>query len=451
MDSALAQLPPLGAPSESDYPAIIYIQNLRDVIELLINEDQTFYDQTSPNEKTRLDLLEKMSESDPYRLFLMAEVKLQWALVKMKFGEKFNGAWSVRQAYKYALQNSKSFPQFLPDNKTLGVLHILIGSVPEQYSWVLYLMGVEGSIVEGVEELRTIRNSKDFFQFESSILLAMIDAYLLDNRTDAIATVESYYQEQPQNILLEYLLASLLMKNNQAEKTITTIQPNNLQNSAYPPFPILFYLKGEAYLQKGDYTLAVSNFTQFLKQFKGKNLVKDVYYKIFLSYWLGGQSELAQENLDLARQNGTTYTEADKQADRQINEGYPNPVLMKIRLLTDGGYYSNALALIEQYQNTPFSTGKESVEFTYRQARLFHQMMQIDQAIENYKLTIEGSADEDWYFAPNSCLQLGYIYQRQGKLDLAREYFEKALTYKGHPYKNSIDNKAKSALGGLNP
>jgi len=33
----------------------------------------------------------------------------------------------------------------------MGMLHILIGSVPEKYSWILYLMGLEGSILEGIE------------------------------------------------------------------------------------------------------------------------------------------------------------------------------------------------------------------------------------------------------------------------------------------------------------
>jgi len=37
----------------------------------------------------------------------------------------------------------------------------------------------------------------------------------------------------------------------------------------------------------------------------------------------------------------------------------------------------------------------------------------------------------------------------QGKTSDAKNYFEKALTYKKHEYKNSIDSKAKSALAQL--
>ncbi len=449
MDSAMAQLPSLGSPTERDYPAIIYIQNLRDVMELLITEDLGLYEQKGPNEKIRLNLAKEMSESDPFRLFLAAEVKLQWAFVKIKFGERFNSAWSVRQAYKYATENSRAFPEFLPDNKTLGLLHILIGSVPEKYSWLLYLMGVDGTILEGVEELEDVKNSHDLFQFESSVLLATVHGYLLHNETEAIATIGDHYDETPQSLFLQYLLALLLMKNSQAEEAIKILEQNHLHRPAYLQLPTLFYLKGEAHLQQGDYALAIKNLNRFLDEFRGKNLIKDAYYKIFLSYWLGGQVELAKEYLILARDNGLTFTEADKQADRQIKQGYPNPILMKIRLLTDGGFYSNAITLIEQHQPSDFKTKRESAEFTYRQARLLHQTKKLDQATEKYKLVVENSEGESWYFAPNSCLQLGYIYQRREKIDLGRKYFQQALTYKRHPYKNSIDNKAKSALDGL--
>ncbi len=53
------------------------------------------------------------------------------------------------------------------------------------------------------------------------------------------------------------------------------------------------------------------------------------------------------------------------------------------------------------------------------------------------------------YFAPNSCLHLGYIYEKQQNIQKAISYFEKAITYENHEYKGSIDNKAKAKLNQL--
>ena len=56
------------------------------------------------------------------------------------------------------------------------------------------------------------------------------------------------------------------------------------------------------------------------------------------------------------------------------------------------------------------------------------------------------AGDESWYFAPNACLQTGYLLVEEGKTAEAKNFFQKALTYKKHEYKNSIDSKAKSAM-----
>jgi hypothetical protein len=47
---------------------------------------------------------------------------------------------------------------------------------------------------------------------------------------------------------------------------------------------------------------------------------------------------------------------------------------------------------------------------------------------------------------PQAALQLGYLAQEAGQKALARSYFEKALHYPWHEYKNSTDAKANLAL-----
>jgi hypothetical protein len=85
----------------------------------------------------------------------------------------------------------------------------------------------------------------------------------------------------------------------------------------------------------------------------------------------------------------------------------------------------------------------------YRTARLNHKAGQDKDAVTYYLKTIELSKDETYYFAPNSCLQLGYIYQGRKEKAEAKKYFTAALNYKNYEYKNSIDNKAKAALNDL--
>ena len=52
-------------------------------------------------------------------------------------------------------------------------------------------------------------------------------------------------------------------------------------------------------------------------------------------------------------------------------------------------------------------------------------------------------------FGATAALQLGLIYQQKQDKTQARFYFQKALRFKHHEYKNSVDNKAKAGLSQL--
>jgi uncharacterized protein HemY len=73
-------------------------------------------------------------------------------------------------------------------------------------------------------------------------------------------------------------------------------------------------------------------------------------------------------------------------------------------------------------------------------------MGDINAAKTFYQQTIEMTGTNSWYFAPNAALQLGYIAQSEKDYANAKKFFEKAMSYKRHEYKSSIDTKAKAAL-----
>ena len=205
------------------------------------------------------------------------------------------------------------------------------------------------------------------------------------------------------------------------------------------------------YLHKGEYESAIQSYQAFLTKYHGLNYVKDAYYKTGICYWLAGRKTESSEHFNKAKEEGKESTEADKYAARSLaDEILPNIKLAKIRYATDGGYYDVAKKITESVTENELTTSKEKIEFVYRKARLSDKSGSIKEAIKFYKETISIQQDENWYYAPNACLQLGYISMNQNKINDARNYFEKAIRYKKHEYKNSIDSKAKSALAQLN-
>lgn len=147
---------------------------------------------------------------------------------------------------------------------------------------------------------------------------------------------------------------------------------------------------------------------------------------------------------------GKEATEPDKYAARSLAEPHlPHVALTKVRYFTDGGYYEEATKVVETIDPLSLTDKRDQVEYHYRKARLAHKMDDLPIARELYNQTIALTGTENWYFAPNACLQLGYLAMHDNDAANAKLYFARALSYKKHEYKNSIDSKARAALAQL--
>jgi hypothetical protein len=163
-----------------------------------------------------------------------------------------------------------------------------------------------------------------------------------------------------------------------------------------------------------------------------------------------GSEVKADSTFAIARVEGNETVEADKSAARTITgRERPATELLRARYFIDGGYFDKARTVLNAIQDQDLKSPKDRVEYFYRKARLEHGTDHIAAAKLFYQQVIDMSENEPWYFAPNSCLQMGYLSLQQDKATDAKVFFRKALSYKHHEYKNSIDSKAKTALNRL--
>lgn len=423
-------------------PADCFLLHLVQTIDFLITESPTVYEQLEAQNDVFTDVIEN-SPDGPEQKFFLAEIKLRNAFTNLKLGNELSATWQLRQSYKLIQENIEKYPDFIPNYKTMGILHVLIGSVPEQYQWIINLLGMQGDIKQGLLELGKVSSSQDIFTHEARLLEATIYAYLLNKADKASQAVRSLPLDENQD-LVAYIAMAIYLKNGNAKNAfdIYKMYKNNDRN------PLLHYQAGEMFLQLGQYRDAENALEKFVALFKGQNFIKDAYYKLFLAYWLQNQNEKALLYLNKARNQGQTLSEADKHANKMLDRSEKlNRDIMKIRFFTDGGNFHEADSIIN-VTDTSTLNADDKLEFQYRAARLSHKQGDIAKAIALYKQVIK-QQQGSYYFAPNSCLQLGYIYKDMGEVNKAESWLQKALKYKGHEYKNSIDNEAKAALKSL--
>ena len=144
---------------------------------------------------------------------------------------------------------------------------------------------------------------------------------------------------------------------------------------------------------------------------------------------------------------GNTDTDADKEANKNAKSGrWPNPLLLKARVLNDGGYNDQALTLLQTKNINEFTDATDKLEYTYRTGRIYDDLNKDDAAIKNYLTAISLGISRTEYYASRAALQIGMIYEKQGNKSLAIQYYTKCLEMANHDYKDSIDQKAKSGI-----
>jgi hypothetical protein len=421
-----------------------YVIALAEALELLITEDGEKYTEYEDRFNERLERKTKLNTPDD--LFLQAEIRIHWTFVYLKFGHEFDAALNLRQAYLTVQELKTRYPKFEAIKKTSALIEIIIGSVPVKYNWVLGLLNMEGSTKAGFEELESICNSTSALRFESNLIYALLQGLLVQRPDLGSLKIKELLAIHPHNRLALFLGSALAIKDSKSEEALAMLDSLNAQSIGMP-LHYVHYMRGEIYLYREEYLNSISSYRWFINHYRGQNGIKDAHYKIGLCYWLNGNSNDAEATFKQARTIGKEASEGDKYAARSLADTQlPHVKLSKARYAIDGGYYKRANEILQSLTTAETPTKRDQVEQHYRKARLAHKLNELDNAKKFYLKTIELSGDEPWYFAPNACLQMGYIIWAEGDGSEARNYFNKALLYGKHEYKNSIDSKAKSAI-----
>ncbi len=432
----------------------IFLDDYTDLLTLMTSDDEQLFERLSDREANRLDALKQLNDASPWQRVMQAEVRLHWAFVKLKFGREVSASWDVIRAYKLLAENQKRFPNFLPTYKSLGTLHVMIGSVPENYVWVAHLLGLRGTIRQGQQELQRAQQDT-IFGLEARLIDLMVRAYVLKFTDADSVTLQRLIRANPDNLLLHFFGATIEQKNGHGEQALAYLNARPT-DPAYHPLPVVDNILGDIYLQKGQYTTADTYFRQFLRMYKGQNFLKDSHYKRFLCHWLSNQPD-AQSRPFLVQVTtlGRTTAESDKAAQKfaetYLKRGASpgQKVLMRARLASDGGFTDTALAYLRSYDETRFATVDERAEYNYRLGRIHQRRNDPDAALPYLNRTLALSEAGQLSFGATAALQLGYIYQQKNDRTKARSFFQKALSFKRHEYKNSVDNKARAGLNSL--
>lgn len=422
-----------------------YIENYIDFFTLFIQEDQALYKKYLPNRNFRLQKIKSADQNSPYYLFCQAEIILQWAIIKLKFNDKISAARDVYEAYNLLTQNQKKFPDFILNNKSLSIVHALSENIP---SWVRKLLNIQGSIQMGTQEIRSLAKyvSDKNFMYKNEIvaIYSYILFYSNNQREAAFALYDEYQLDHRTNLLIAFLKATMAQKTGKNDLAIRILEERP-QSDAYMKFEYIHFLYGKFKLYRLD-SDADGYLLNFVKNFKGKHYIKEAYQKLaWHSLIIRNDYDQYMYYMNQCMKLGNILIDEDKQAYNEAkSKEIPDPILLKSRLLFDGGYFKMANELLASksklYMNHPFEG-----EYYYRMARIKDALHEFNEAIKYYNFTIDKSKKTK-YFACSAALNIGFIYEKNKKYKEAHTYFSKCLNLDPEGYGNSLHQKAKSGI-----
>jgi tetratricopeptide (TPR) repeat protein len=443
--------------AEPDNLLTVYLENYIDFLTLVIGEDRVVYDQLKVKKIPRLKILEMGHTDSPFYNFCLGEFHLQWAFSKLKFGDYTAAAFEIHKAYNLFSANKSRYPDFVINNIGLGVVHVMVSLVPDNYKWVSALIGLNGSMELGLSEIRQVAEYSGsdkitrMYKPQASFFLAFLVSNLQKNKKDAMPllkllnnqTVDGHQLRSP---LLIYAGASILMKNGFNDQALAMLDEGKSLQQTFN-FCYLDYLEGIARLNKLDYSASLC-FDRFIASFRGRNYIRSAYQKLAWISFLKGDSANYHRMMNQMPARGALVVDEDKQANFEaVNLMAPNIILLRARLLCDGGYYGLAInELLNNSVKTAVKSKRDLVEYTYRLGRIYHETGNAAKAIDNYQQTISRGRTEPYYFAAGAAYQLGLLYENMGAYAKAEGSYHICLSIKPREYQTSLHQKAKAGL-----
>lgn len=426
-----------------------HIENYIDCLSILITEDEAAFKSLKENKKKRLSEIEEGDASSPYYLFVQADIRLQWAMVKLKFEEQLGAFVDVSKAFKLLKKNTKLFPDFMPNKKNLALMHTLAGTIPDSFKWgVKLISGIEGDIDQGISEMEEVlayaSQNNFLFEEETFLIYGFLLFHYAEQQQQAWQLLNSRLLPG-RNLLHCYILSNIAMRLGKNDIAIQLLQ-RRPKGTQLHDFPFLDHMLGAAKLRRLDED-AKDYLQKFLKNYKGRNLIKDTYRKLAWHALIFEGEKQYHSYMTACLAKGRASIGDDISALNEAKSGkIPNKNLLQARLLFDGGYYPKALSCLNQLDITTVQKEELRLEYFYRLGRIQQGLKDYQQAFFYYNLTIQSGETQPYFYACNAALQSGKLYEEMKVYSKAREFYERCLKMNPQEYRTSLHTQAKAGL-----
>ncbi len=430
--------------------AIPYLlDSYADYLTVLTSENKSDFERLLNNKSARLSRISRDDKNSPFYLFAIAEIHMQLALTNGYFQEYFASSMELKKAYSALQENHKKFPDFLPNQKNLGVLNAVLGALPSGLKRTVSVFGMKGDTRSGVKILENLvdrlpGSAWPYFYDEAVFWHAYVQTDILNNHDAYPEIIANAQKIDSSSLLRTYIGGYSGFRTAHTNEAISALN-RRPRDPDFVNYAYLDYMNGVLHLRKLD-SGSYSYFQKYLRNYKGINYIKDTYLNLAWLSLIQGNMNGYKEYINLVKTRGYALHEKDKQAVKEANDPPPHAELLRARLLFDGGFYDKALDELKDRRAGDFKLLRDKIEFCYRVGRIYDEYSKDELAIKFYQFAIDLGRNERYYFASNAAYRIGIIYEKKKNYPQAKRFFNMAIDMEDHDYERSIETKGKEGL-----
>ncbi|HEY9113889.1 MAG TPA: hypothetical protein VIN10_04270 [Bacteroidales bacterium] len=423
-----------------------YVDQQIDAYFMMINASHSDYEHFEEQYKKRREIMDGKSTESPYYAMCEAEMQLQMGVFNVFFGDRLSGIRRAYSAYKKFYSAQKANPDFIYNRKMIGMFNIALSNLPPFAAWAAGTFGIKGDYDTGFnimfQYFDDVKNMKGL-NTEAALYITL--GYKLNKEPEkAYLFLESVNENIIDYRLLKYFHGNTAWasgKNARAIELFSKFNPSELEIEFLP----YNYMMGKIQMRSLD-KQAETNLLVFLRKTKKEAYLKEINYYLALYYLMNGNLELFEKYKKTADDKGGDLTERDREAMYDCDLDYiPNPVLVKCRLLMDGGYYDRFNLTMKNFQLSEAKLLPYKLEYYLLMGKYYEAKNNNNSAIDSYKMVLSLGSSTDYYFASEAALRLGEYYEDKDK-SLAKSYFEISLDLYDSDYYEYIVNLDSKGL-----
>lgn len=422
-----------------NHPANLYLENYKAFIDFMAFEKPVDVETFTVLAERRAALIDKAASGSIASVY-KDNMFLQVAVVELVKGQNAT-------ALKYVVKASQHVKKIPADNacaqekeKLTVLFSLFCSNIPDGYQWVLRLMGmpvVQGDVNHRLQKYVVNCSSISGLGYEA-VLLQMVAALKLDDSVEKLPILSDRLLG---NTMIAYINALLVFKHH----AVGDLLPD-MPEVACNKFPPLWYARGRFLLNQLSAESGVA-FENYLLYFHGASFKTDAMLRLAWLGRLNGQNTNTLEWVELGRKMTRFPNYADRQAVSELSDfDNLNVVLLKARLLFDGGRPDKSLAMLLE---NGVADKKYSCEYHYRLARAYHELGEADKALGHYRSSIANNSRPSRYFAPNSALMMARIEVARGRNGKAEKLAHEAIALSVGEYAESIKSEAATLIKSL--